>query len=40
VENQKALQTGALISQFTDAIEHQIDDFLADRVMTTCIIVR
>jgi hypothetical protein len=39
VEDQKALKTSALISQFTDAVENQIDDFLANGVVSTRVIV-
>ena len=39
VEEQEALETGALIGQFADAVENQIDELLADGVVTTGVVV-
>ena len=33
------LQPGALVGQFADAVEHEVDDLLADGVVTTGIVV-
>ena len=35
VEDQEALQTGAVIGQLTDAIQAQVDDLFTDGVVTT-----
>jgi hypothetical protein len=40
VEDQETLQTSALISEFSDAVQDQVHDFLTNGVVTTCIIVR
>lgn len=39
MEDQKALQTRAVISNVTNAIQNLIDDLLADGVMATRVIV-
>jgi len=39
VEDEEALQTGALVSQLADAVEDKVDDLLADGVVTTGIVV-
>ena len=39
MEDQEALQPGTLVSQLTDTIQNQIDNLLADRVMTTGVVV-
>jgi hypothetical protein len=39
VEDEEALETGALVSQLTDAVEYQVDDFLADGVVTTSVVI-
>ena len=39
VENQKALETRALISQLSSAIENSIDEFFSDRVVSSSIVV-
>ncbi|KRY33679.1 hypothetical protein T01_6204 [Trichinella spiralis] len=39
MENQKALQTCAIISQSSYAIKHQVDNLLANGVVTTGIVV-
>ena len=39
MKDEKTLETRALIGQFTDSIEYEIDDFLADGVMTASIVV-
>lgn len=40
VEDQEALQARTLIGDFTQFLQDGVDDFLADGVMTTCIIIR
>uniref|UniRef100_A0AAG5DK92 Secreted protein n=1 Tax=Anopheles atroparvus TaxID=41427 RepID=A0AAG5DK92_ANOAO len=40
VEDQEALQPGALVCQFADAVQHQVDDLLADGVMAARVVVR
>jgi len=40
VEDEEALQTGALIGQLADPVQDQIDDLLADGVVTTGVVVR
>ena len=40
MEDEKALQTGALIGDFTQFLQHGVDDLLADGVMTASIVVR
>lgn len=40
VEDQKSLKTGTLVSQFTNAVEYQINDFFSNGVVTSSIIVR
>ena len=39
VEDQEALETGALVGKLADAVKHQIDDLLADGVVTTSVVV-
>jgi hypothetical protein len=39
VEKKEALETCALVSEFTDSIECEIDDFLANCVVATCVVV-
>ena len=39
VEDEEALQTGALVSQLADSVEDQVDDLLADGVVATGIVV-
>jgi predicted TIM-barrel enzyme len=39
VEDQKSLKTGALISEFSGSVEDQIDQFLADGVVTSGVVV-
>jgi len=39
VEDEEPLQTGALVSQLADAVKHQVDDLLADGVVSTCVVV-
>uniref|UniRef100_K3X2W1 Secreted protein n=1 Tax=Globisporangium ultimum (strain ATCC 200006 / CBS 805.95 / DAOM BR144) TaxID=431595 RepID=K3X2W1_GLOUD len=39
IEHKETLETRAVVSQLTDAIEHEVDDFLADRVVTTRVVV-
>jgi hypothetical protein len=40
VEDQETLETSALIGQLADAIKYKVDDFLADGVVTTSVVVR
>ena len=39
MEDQEALETRTLVSQFTDTIQDQVNDLLADRVMATSVVV-
>jgi hypothetical protein len=39
MEDQEALETGALIGELADAVEDQVDDFLANGVVTTSVVV-
>ena len=39
MEDEEALQAGALVSQFTDLLLDVIDHFLADGVVTTSVVV-
>jgi hypothetical protein len=39
VEYQEPLETGALVREFSDPVQHQIDDLFADSVMATCVVV-
>jgi hypothetical protein len=39
VEDQEALETSALIGQFADAVKDKVDDFLANGVVTTSVVV-
>jgi len=39
VEDEEALETGALVGQLPDAVEHHVDDFLADCVMASGVVV-
>ena len=39
VEDHEALETSAVVGQLADAVQHQVDDFLADRVVTTSVVV-
>ena len=39
VENEKTLQAGALVGQFADAVQHQVDNLLADGVVAASVIV-
>ena len=39
MEDHESLETGAVIGEFADAVKHQIDDFFADGVVTTSIVV-
>jgi len=39
VEDKESLETSALISQLPDSVKDEIDDFLSDGVMTTCVVV-
>lgn len=39
MEDQKTLQAGTLVGQLPDAIQYQVNDLLADGIVTTGIIV-
>merc|ERR1719203_1188793 len=39
VENQESLKTGAVVSQFTDTIQDQVNNLLANGVVSTSIVV-
>ena len=39
VEDEEALQTGALVGQLTDPVEDEVDDLLADGVVATGVVV-
>ena len=39
VEDEEALQTGALVSQLTDSVEDEVDDLLADGVVAAGVVV-
>jgi len=39
MEDQKALKTRALVSQLTDTVQNEVNDFPANGVMTTSIVV-
>ena len=40
VEDEEALETGALIGVLTETIEHDVDDLFADGIMTASVVVR
>ena len=39
VEHQKALEAGAIVGQFADSIQAEVDDFFAHGVVTTCEVI-
>ena len=39
MEDEEALQPGTLVSQLPHAVQYDIDQFLADSVVTTCVVV-
>jgi hypothetical protein len=39
VEDEEALQTGALVSQLADPVQHQVHDLLADGVVAASVVV-
>ena len=39
MEDQESLETGTLISQLPDPVEDKVDNFLADGVVTSCVVV-
>ena len=39
VEDEESLETGTLISQLTDSVKNEINDFLSDGVMSTGVVV-
>merc|ERR1740133_157928 len=40
VEDQESLETRALVSELTHAVEDEVDDLLADGVVTTSVVIR
>ena len=40
MEDKKTLQAGALVCQFADPVGDDVDDLLADCVVTTSVVVR
>lgn len=39
MENEEALQSGTLVSQLPHAVQYDVDQFLPDSVVTTCVVV-
>lgn len=39
MEHQEALQSGALIGQFANAVQYHVDDFLPDGVMAASVVI-
>ena len=39
MEDEESLETGALIRQFADSVQDQVDNFLSDGVVTTGVVV-
>ena len=39
VENEESLKTGTLVSQFSDAVQDEIDNFFTDGIVTTGIVI-
>jgi len=39
VEEEKSLETSALVGQFPDTVKHKVDDFLADGVVSSGVVV-
>lgn len=39
MEDQEALQSSALVRELADAVQHQVDDLLANGVVTTSVVV-
>ena len=39
MEDEEALQSGTLVSQLPHAVQYDVDQFLADSVVTTCVVV-
>ena len=39
MEDQEPLKTGALISQLPDSVENKVDYFLANGIVTSCVVV-
>jgi len=39
MEDQESLKTCALVGQFPDPIQHEVNDFFADRVVAPSIVV-
>ena len=40
MEDEEPLETRALVGQLADAVQHEVHDFLPDRVVPTCVVVR
>jgi hypothetical protein len=39
VEDEETLETGTLVSQFTDSVQYQVDDLLTNGVVTSGVVV-
>lgn len=39
VKDEETLETGTLIGQFTNTVEYKVNDFLANGVVTTSVVV-
>jgi hypothetical protein len=39
VEDEESLETGALVSEFSGSVENQIDQFFADSIVTSSVVV-
>merc|ERR1719265_2464683 len=39
VEDHESLETGALVSEFSQAVEYKVNDFLSDGVVSSCEVV-
>ena len=39
VEEEEALEAGAVVRELADAVEHEVDNLLADRVVATRVVV-
>ena len=39
MEDEETLETGTLVSQFTDSVQYQVNDFLTNGVVTSGVVV-
>ena len=39
MEDEETLETGTLVSQFTDSVQYQVDDLLTNGVVTSGVVV-